>query len=96
MPCSDHAVLLKIKLERHILNPYQYGMAGERQGRGMLCVNPPLNAELNPSCHFLALLVAHHILHVSKIRVKIEKPDNVRINVTPRRVRLTIVVVGKQ
>ena len=30
----------------------------------------PLNAELNPTCHFLALLVAHHILHVNKIRVK--------------------------
>jgi len=33
------------------------------------CVNP-LNAELNPICHLLALLGAHHILHVSRIRVK--------------------------
>jgi hypothetical protein len=30
----------------------------------------PLNAELNPICHFLALLGAHYILHVSRIRVK--------------------------
>jgi hypothetical protein len=30
----------------------------------------PLNAELNPICHLLALLKAHHILHVSRIRVK--------------------------
>jgi hypothetical protein len=30
----------------------------------------PLNAELNPSCHLLALLGAHPILHVSRIRVK--------------------------
>ena len=30
----------------------------------------PLNAELNPIWHFLALLGAHHILHVSRIRVK--------------------------
>jgi len=30
----------------------------------------PLNAELNPICHLLALLEAHHILHVSKIRGK--------------------------
>ena len=30
----------------------------------------PLNAELNPICHLLALLGAHHILHVSRIRVK--------------------------
>jgi len=29
----------------------------------------PLNAELNPICHLLALLEAHHILHVSRIRV---------------------------
>jgi hypothetical protein len=29
-----------------------------------------LNAELNPICHLVALLGAHHILHVSRIRVK--------------------------
>jgi hypothetical protein len=29
----------------------------------------PLNAELNPICHFLALLGAHHILRVSRIKV---------------------------
>ena len=28
-----------------------------------------LNSELNPICHMLALLGAHHILHVSRIRV---------------------------
>ena len=26
-----------------------------------------LNAELNPICHLLALLGAHHILHVSRM-----------------------------
>jgi len=30
----------------------------------------PLNAELNPICHLLALLLAHPILHFSEIRVK--------------------------
>ena len=30
----------------------------------------PLNPELNPVCHLLALLGAHHFLHVSRIRVK--------------------------
>jgi hypothetical protein len=30
----------------------------------------PLNAELNPICHLLALLGAHHILYVGRIRVK--------------------------
>jgi hypothetical protein len=29
----------------------------------------PLNAQLNPICHLLALLGAHHIFHVSRIRV---------------------------
>jgi len=32
------------------------------------CFNP-LNAELNPICHLLALLGAHNILHISMIRV---------------------------
>ena len=31
--------------------------------------NPP-NTELNPICHLLELLGAHHILHVTRIRVK--------------------------
>jgi len=30
----------------------------------------PLNAELNPICHLLALLGVHHFLYVSRIRVK--------------------------
>jgi len=35
-----------------------------------LSVNP-LNAELNPICHLLALLGAHPILHISRTRVKL-------------------------
>ena len=35
----------------------------------LLCFNP-LNPELNPICYLLALLGAHHFLHVSRIRVK--------------------------
>jgi len=35
-----------------------------------LVINP-LNAELNPICHLLALLGAHPILHVSRIRFKL-------------------------
>jgi transposase len=30
----------------------------------------PLNPELNPICYLLALLGAHHFLHVSRIMVK--------------------------
>jgi hypothetical protein len=40
-----------------------------------LSINP-LNAKLNPICHLLALLRAHHILHVSGIRVKLKKDLN--------------------
>jgi hypothetical protein len=29
-----------------------------------------LNAKLNPICHFLALLGAHHFLHVSRVMFK--------------------------
>jgi len=31
----------------------------------------PLNAKLNPICHLLALLGAHHILYFSWLRVKL-------------------------
>ena len=31
----------------------------------------PLNPELNPICYLLALLGAHHFLHVNSIRVKL-------------------------
>jgi hypothetical protein len=31
----------------------------------------PSNAELSPICHLLALLGAHHILHVSRISVNV-------------------------
>jgi hypothetical protein len=37
-------------------------------GPGVPYINP-LNAELNPICHLLALLGAHRILHVNEIRV---------------------------
>jgi len=44
----------------------------------------PLNAELNPICHFLALLGAHHILHVSRIRVnKINAYESNRLSSDP-------------
>jgi hypothetical protein len=42
------------------------------------CINA-LNAELSPICHLLALLGAHHILHVSRIKVKKTLPEKVPI-----------------
>ena len=41
-----------------------------RKFRGFKKFNP-LNPELNPICYLLALLGAHHFLHVSRIRVKL-------------------------
>jgi len=32
----------------------------------------PLNAKLHPICHLLVLFGAHHILHVSSIRVNVD------------------------
>ena len=32
----------------------------------------PLNSKLNPIYHLLALLGAHHIFHVSRLRVKFQ------------------------
>jgi len=40
----------------------------------------PLNAEVNPICHLLALLGAHHILHISKKRVNINFQLNLKVN----------------
>jgi len=44
----------------------------------LIFVFNPLNTELNPICHLLALLGAYHILHVSRIRVKPSIPRNHR------------------
>jgi len=38
---------------------------GGRDGRHI----NPLNVELYPICHLLALLGAHHIFHISRIRI---------------------------
>jgi hypothetical protein len=48
----------------------------ETELEGVNWINP-LNAELNPICHLLALLGAHHILHISRVRVNLaEDCDN--------------------
>ena len=43
----------------------------------------PLNAELNPICYLLALLGAHHFLHVSRIRVNTSAHCSGRKQVNP-------------
>ena len=46
------------------------GFYSRDEKRGMDWVFNPLKPELNPICYFLALLGAHHFLHISRIRVK--------------------------
>jgi len=45
-------------------------MRNNKQRRNKTNNINPLNAELNPICHLLALLGARHILQISRIRVK--------------------------
>jgi len=52
----------------------------------------PLNAQLNPTCHLLALL-AHHILHVSGVRVNIGIAPNFVLSF--RRVRHVLGAIAK-
>ena len=37
------------------------------------CIFNPSNAQLNPICHLLALLGAHHIFHVRGLRVNVQQ-----------------------
>jgi len=61
----------------------------------------PLNAELNPICHLLVLLGAHHTLHFSRIRVKIPEHKSAKIPSTISScplnfVRWLLIFVGPQ
>jgi hypothetical protein len=48
---------------------------------GSVILNP-LNTELNPICHLLALL-GHHIFHVSGLRVNVGSRWRLVVNATP-------------
>ena len=60
--CRMWCVVCDLETSR-IGAPYIYDISS-------LSVNP-LKPELNPICYLLALLGAHHFLHVSRIRVKL-------------------------
>jgi len=57
----------KVRNKEYIIECYLVHMLWFQVSR--LNINP-LNPELNPICYLLALLGAHHFLHVSRIRVK--------------------------
>ena len=59
---------------KHLYKGYRILLPRSKSRRTAVVGKPyriinPLNAELNPICYFLALLWAHHFLHVSRIRV---------------------------
>jgi hypothetical protein len=51
-----------------------FGYEDNQKNEVVFDINP-LNVELNPICHFLALLGARHILHIGRIRFKLFAPD---------------------
>ena len=65
--CSGE-VVKKVQVEKIILK-WIIQKAASVAAVSTFNINP-LNAELNPICHLLTLLGAHHFLHVSRIRVK--------------------------
>jgi len=63
---STHVLLCKLKRNDCSFRFYDYLSYCSY----ILFLLNPLNPELNPICCLLALLGAHHFLHVSRIRVK--------------------------
>ena len=68
-PASSHWTIIMHKSSSHQLNKL-YDPHFRKELWKDPCINP-LNPELNPICCLLALLGAHHFLHVSRIRVKL-------------------------
>ena len=69
----QYTITHKQYTERHKTNNTYNNKTEIKKSFIILCVKYTLNvlnAELNPICYLLALLGAHHFLHVSRIRVK--------------------------
>jgi hypothetical protein len=72
----DHDVIAKNVLYRE----QKKNILTQNKSVCLICIVShfnPLNAQLNPICPLLPLLGAHHILHVSRIRVKILKSKRI-------------------
>jgi hypothetical protein len=52
----------------------------------------PSSSELNPICHLLALLEAHHILHISRIRVN---PVHALLSTTSQQIFTVNTIINK-
>ena len=72
-PKDDHFNAFPSPRDLNTFNPYRYGSSFTTiRPAGKLTRDfNPLNPELNPICYLLALLGAHHFLHVSRIRIKL-------------------------
>jgi len=62
-------LLLKISFPESSVIDIEIVFKFRLKDSSLCCINP-LNGELNPICHLLLLLGFHHILHISRIRVK--------------------------
>jgi len=63
---------LKAHLFHRVWEVFARKYCGITRDSNKININP-LKAELNHICHLLALLGAHHILHISRIRVNTSK-----------------------
>ena len=66
-------LLRVLECSRHFFKPYSNKTGHNKHPYAVVSTLQnfnPLNPELNPICYLLALLGAHHFLHVSRIRVK--------------------------
>ena len=66
MKCEDTNFPLCLHVMRFVKITHKGAGIFEGENR----VFSPLNAELNPIRHLLALAGAHHFVHVSRLRVK--------------------------
>jgi hypothetical protein len=66
--CLKYSILMSAEKKKYKMQHLESGCTPVLY-IGCTVLNP-LNAELNTICHLLALLGAHPILHISRIRVK--------------------------
>ena len=76
---SVYVILIALPLQQWLHE--RASVNAKRTLRVLLQFNP-LNAELNHICHLLALLGAHSIFHVSRIRVKPDQGNVTFINLS--------------
>ena len=75
--CDNQSTVLKYEIgkprQKHAERDRQRERERDHIDHIRLLYFNPLNAELNPICHTLALLGAHHIFHVSVLRVNFKE-----------------------